>query len=305
MAEGMLSGKVAIVTSSGRGIGRAIAIMMASRGAAVVVNDVGAGLSDQNMDKSPAQEVVDTIKAAGGQAVTAYESVADWDGAHRIVKAALDNFGRVDCLVNNAGVLRDKMLHNMTQEDIEVVLQVHLYGAFNMSRAVVEHFRKQESGVFLHMTSRSGLFGNAGQANYSAAKLALVGFSNSLQLEMDRFGVRSNCISPSANTRMTQSVPSGRRGGADAQAARLAAIPPEGVASLATMLASDAAKDVKGQIIGARGSEIILYNHPRPVRILQRDGGWEPESLAEALPALSSLYTPIQTGSDAFAWNPS
>ncbi len=304
MAEGMLSGKVAIVSGSGRGIGRAIAIMMASRGASVVVNDVGAGLSDQNLDKTPAQEVVDTITKAGGKAVAAYDSVTDWDGAHRIVKAALDNFGRVDCLVNNAGILRDKMFHNMPKEDIDDVVKVHLYGAFNMSRACVEHFRKQESGVFLHMTSRSGLFGNVGQANYAAAKLALVGFSNCLQLEMERFNVRSNCISPSANTRMTQSVPSGRRGGAEAQAARLAAIPPEGVASLATMLASDAAAGVKGQIIGARGSEIILYNHPRPVRILQRDGGWSPETLAEAMPALSSLYTPMQAGSDSIKWNP-
>ena len=302
MADGMLQGKVAVVTGAGRGIGRAVAIMMASRGASVVVNDVGAGLSDQSTDQTPAQEVVDTIKKAGGQAVAAYDSVADWDGAHRIIKSALDNFGRIDCLVNNAGILRDKMFHHMTKDDIDSVLKVHLYGAFNMSRATVEHFRKQESGVFLHMTSRAGIYGNIGQANYAAAKLALVGFSNSLQLEMERFNVRSNLISPSANTRMTQSVPSAKHGGAEAHAARLAAMPPEGVAVLATMLASDAASAVRGQIIGARGNDIILYNHPRPVRVLHRDGGWSPESLAEAMPVMASMYTRIAPGMDPMKW---
>lgn len=304
MAEGMLQGKVAVITGAGRGIGRAIAIMMASRGASVVVNDVGAGLSDQSTDLTPAQEVVDTIKKAGGQAVAAYDSVSDWDGAHRIVKAALDNFGRIDILVNNAGILRDKMFHHMTQDDIDSVMKVHLYGCFNMSRATVEHFRKQEGGSFIHMTSTSGIYGNLGQANYAAAKLALVGFSNSLQLEMERFNVRSNLIAPSANTRMTQSVPSGKRGGAEAQAARLASMPPEGVAALATLLASDAAAGIKGQIIAARGSEIILYNHPRPVRILQRDGGWTPESLAEAMPAMATQYSAIGSAPQGIRWLP-
>jgi NAD(P)-dependent dehydrogenase (short-subunit alcohol dehydrogenase family) len=301
MAEAMLKGKVAVVTGSGRGIGRAIAMMMASRGASVVVNDVGAGLHDQNIDATPAEETVNDIRKAGGQAVAAIDSVAEWDGAQRIVKTAIDSFGRIDILVNNAGILRERMFHRMEKADIDAVVRVHLYGAFNMSRAAVEHFRRQESGCFLHMTSRAGLFGAVGQANYSAAKMAIIGLSNALQLEMKRYGVRSNIISPSANTRMTQSTPV--RTTPEENAARLAAMPPEGVAVLATMLASDAARHVQGQIIGARGSEIILYNHPRPVRFLHRDGGWTPETLSEAIMALAP-FTPMGRGSDAMKWNP-
>lgn len=304
MADGMLKGKVAVVTGAGRGIGRAIAIMMASRGASVVVNDIGSGLNDQNLDTAPAQEAVNEIRKAGGNAVAAYDSVTDWDGAHRTIKAAIDNFGSVDILVNSAGLLRDRMFHRMSKEEIDDVVKVHLYGAFNMSRAAVEHFRRQESGCFLHMTSRAGLFGAIGQANYSAAKLAIIGLSNALQLEMRRYNVRSNVIAPSANTRMTQSTPAERAGSVEANRARLEAIPPEGVAVLATMLASDMAKHVQGQIIGARGSEIMLYNHPRPIRFLHRDGGWTPETLAEVFPALASAFTPLVRGGDAFKWNP-
>lgn len=304
MASGMLEGKVVVISGSGRGIGRAGAVIMAARGAKVVVNDVGAGLSDQNMDRSPAQETVDFIKQNGGEAVANYDSVSGWNSAHKIVQCALDTYGRIDGVVNNAGILRDRMFHNMSEEEFDAVMQVHLYGSFNLSRAAVPHFRKQEGGAFVFVSSTSGLFGNMGQANYGAAKMGLVGMCNVLTLELKRYNIRSNVLAPGANTRMTQSVPAGLRGGEEANKKRLAALPPESPGSMMAFLVSDAAKDVHGQIFGARGSDMMLFNHPRPLRYLHRDGGWSPESLAEALPAFDGLYTKMASGKGVIPWDP-
>ncbi len=202
-----LDGKVAVVTGAGRGIGRATALALAHEGALVVVNDLGAGVDGEGSDISPAQEVVGEIEKAGGKAVANGDSVADWDGATNIVACALDTFGRIDCVVNNAGILRDRIFHKMAPEEWDAVIGVHLPGSFYVSRAAAPHFRKQESGAFVHMTSTSGLIGNFGQANYAAAKLGIAALSKSIALDMSRFNVRSNCISPFAWSRMIGSIP--------------------------------------------------------------------------------------------------
>ena len=301
MAGDLLKGTVAVVTGAGRGIGRATALMMASQGASVVVNDIGASLDGNNKEGTPAQEVVDTIKKAGGNAVANYESVTSWDGGRRIVQCALDSFGRIDAVVNNAGILRDGMFHKMTPEDFDAVVKVHLYGVFYVSRAAVEHFRKQESGALVHVTSTSGFLGNVGQANYAAAKNAMLGFSQTLALELGRYNVRSNCLAPGAWTRMTDSVP-GRS--VEEKKKREAALPPESPAVLATVLASDVAKGVNGQLLGARGNEIILYSLTRPIRFLNKRSGWTPEDLAAALPKFQPVFVPVASGKEISPWTP-
>ena len=198
LMPGIVAGKVAIVTGAGRGIGRAIALLLAQEGARVVVNDVGASLEGSGADAGPTQSVVNEIKQAGGEAVANTLSITEPKNADAIVTAALDAFGRVDILVNNAGILRDRIFHKMSWSDWHDVLAVHLDGSFNMSRAVAGHFREQNSGSFVHMTSTSGLIGNFGQANYMAAKMGIVGLSRGIALDMARFNVRSNCIAPFA-----------------------------------------------------------------------------------------------------------
>jgi NAD(P)-dependent dehydrogenase (short-subunit alcohol dehydrogenase family) len=186
MAQGIVAGKVAVVTGAGRGIGRAIALLMAQEGARVLVCDIGASLEGAGTDAGPAQEVVDEIKKHGGAAVASTLSIAEPRNADAIVQAALEAFGRVDILVNNAGILRDVIFHKMSWSDWSDVIAVHLHGAFNMSRACASHFRAQGSGAFVHMTSTSGLIGNFGQANYMAAKLGIMGLSRGIALDMER-----------------------------------------------------------------------------------------------------------------------
>jgi len=207
MTSGIVSNKVAIVTGGGRGIGRAIALELAREGARVVVCDIGASLQGAGTDAGPAGEVVAEIKKAGGEAIASTLSIAEPKNADAIVKAALDAFGRIDILVNNAGILRDVIFHKMSWSDWSDVLAVHLNGSFNMSRACAGHFREQNSGAYVHMTSTSGLVGNFGQANYMAAKLGIMGLSRAIALDMARFKVRSNCIAPFAWTRMIDSIP--------------------------------------------------------------------------------------------------
>ena len=204
---GIVDGKVAIVTGAGRGIGRGIALLMAHEGARVVVCDIGASLEGAGTDAGPAHAVVDEIKKAGGQAIASTLSISDPANGDKIVQAALDAFGRVDILVNNAGILRDRIFHRMSWSDWSDVINVHLNGSFIMSRACATHFREQNSGAYVHMTSTSGLVGNFGQANYAAAKMGIVGLSRGIALDMARFNVRSNCVSPFAWTRMVQSIP--------------------------------------------------------------------------------------------------
>lgn len=305
MSKGnMVEGKVVVVTGAGRGIGRAIAVAMAAQGAKVVVNDIGVSLSGESTAEKPADEVVTEIKKAGGEAVSNFDSVAEWAGAHRIIATALDAYGRIDCVVNNAGILRDVIFHKMTEGDFDAVVNVMLKGTFNCSRAAAEHFRKQESGSFVHMTSTSGLIGGMGQVNYGAAKLGIVALSKAIAVDMQRFNVRSNCIAPVAWTRMTQSVPA-KDPAAQKRREQRMQVTPEYNAPLAVFLASDAAKSVNAQVFAVRKNEIFLMSQSRPVRSVHRSEGWTPETCADhMLPALkSSFYSPTERTADVFSWD--
>jgi NAD(P)-dependent dehydrogenase (short-subunit alcohol dehydrogenase family) len=300
---GIVEGKVVVVTGAGRGIGAAIAKLMAQHGARVVVNDIGASLSGEGGDQTPAEEVVGAIRKGRGDAVASYDSVAQFASAGKIIQCALDNFGRIDCVVNNAGILRDVIFHKMTEQDWDAVVTVMLKGAFNCSRHAADHFRRQGSGCFVHMTSTSGLVGAMGQANYSAAKLGMVALSTSIAIDMQRFNVRSNCIAPVAWTRMTASIPS-KDPAAEKRIEQRMQVTPEYNAPLAVFLASDAAKDVTAQIFSVRKNEVFLMSQSRPLRGIHRAEGWTPETCAEhMLPALKSWFVPLQRTADVFSWD--
>jgi NAD(P)-dependent dehydrogenase (short-subunit alcohol dehydrogenase family) len=301
---GIVSGKVAIVTGGGRGIGRAIAHGLAGEGARVVVCDIGASLQGAGTDAGPAHEVVDEIKKAGGEAIASTLSIVEPKNAEAIVEATLESFGRVDILVNNAGILRDAIFHKMSRSDWSDVLAVHLDGSFNMSRACAAHFREQNSGAFVHMTSTSGLVGNFGQANYMAAKLGIMGLSRAIALDMARFKVRSNCVAPFAWTRMIDSIPAETEE-EKRRVERFAQMTPEKIAPLVTYLASDRAEGITGQIFGVRNNEIFLFNQPRPIRSLHRSDGWTPQRLDEQIKgAFGPSLTPLERSGDVFSWDP-
>ncbi|MDP9896424.1 NAD(P)-dependent dehydrogenase (short-subunit alcohol dehydrogenase family) [Variovorax boronicumulans] len=300
----MVEGKVVVVTGAGGGIGRDIALAMARNGARVVVNDIGAALDGAGGSAGPAQQVVDEIRAAGGEAVPNTDSVADAASAARIVECAVESFGRIDAVVNNAGILRDRFFHKMSMDEWDAVLKVHLYGAYYVSRAAATHFKEQNAGAMVHMTSTSGLIGNFGQANYAAAKLGIVALSKSIALDMLKFNVRSNCIAPFAWSRMIGAIPTDT----DEQRARVDKIKqmtPAKVAPLAVYLASDAAGAVNGQIFSVRNNEISLISQPRPVRSVHRSEGWTPQSIAEhAMPAMRASFYPLDRSADVFSWDP-
>ena len=289
-----LQDKVIIVTGAGRGIGREIALLCAAEGAKVVVNDPGGSAEGAGSSAAPAEEVVAEIKKRGGIAVPNFESVAEAIPASKIVKTATDHFGRLDGVVNNAGILRDMIFHKMSVEAFEAVIKVHLMGSFYVSHAAARIFREQESGNFVHFTSTSGLIGNFGQANYAAAKLGIVGLSN----------VRSNCVSPFAWTRMIGTIPTET----EAQKARVEKIKqmgPEKIAPVCGYLMSDAAKDVTGQIFGVRMNEIFLFSQNRPLRSVHRSEGWTPQTIAEhGMPALKDSLYKLDRSGDIFTWDP-
>ncbi len=300
----MLKGKVAVVTGAGGGIGREIAVAMALAGASVVVNDIGASLAGDGQSSSPAEQTQQIIAQRGGRAVISTDSVSTWASAQRIVQAAMDGFGRVDIVVNNAGIVRDVIFHKMAPEDWLPVIDVHLNGSFFVSRAAAGHFRAQGSGAYVHMTSTSGLVGNFGQANYSAAKLGITALSKSIALDMQRFGVRSNCIAPFAWSRMTSSIPT-ETPEQQARVAKLQQMTPDKNAPLAVFLASDAANAFTGQIFATRYNEIFLMSQSRPLRSLHRSEGWTPASIAEhAAPALRASLLPLDRSQDVFGWDP-
>jgi len=300
----IVAGKVAIVTGAGRGIGRGIALLLAQEGARVVVCDIGASLDGAGTDIGPAQAVVDEIKKAGGAAIATTLSISEPANAEKIVAAALERFGRVDVLVNNAGILRDRIFHRMSWSDWSDVIDVHLHGSFAMSRACATHFREQNSGSFVHMTSTSGLVGNFGQANYMAAKMAIVGLSRGIALDMARFNVRSNCIAPFAWTRMIDSIPAETEQ-EKARVARIREMTPEKIAPLTVYLASDRAEGITGQIFSVRNNEIYLFNQNRPIRTLHRSDGWTPEKLdAQLKGAFGPSFTPLERSGDVFSWDP-
>jgi NAD(P)-dependent dehydrogenase (short-subunit alcohol dehydrogenase family) len=300
----MLDGKVAVVTGAGGGIGREIAVMMAIAGAKVVVNDLGVSVSGDGASATPAEQTKAIIEQCGGQAAISTDSVAGWDSARRIVQTALDAFGRIDAVVNNAGILRDVIFHKMTADDWNAVIDTHLNGSFYVSRAAAEHFRKQESGAFVHMSSTSGLIGNLGQANYAAAKLAVTALSKSIALDMARYNVRSNCISPFAWSRMTGSIPA-ETPEQKARVEKIKQMTPDKNAPMAVFLASDAAAGVTGQVFATRHNEIFLMSSPRPIRGVHRSEGWTPEAIAEhAIPALKASFMPLDRSGDVFSWDP-
>jgi NAD(P)-dependent dehydrogenase (short-subunit alcohol dehydrogenase family) len=299
-----IEGKVAIVTGAGGGIGQAIALAMAAAGARVVINDIGVSLHGEGGSQSPAMQTQALIQARGGEAVINTDSVAEWDNAKRIVECAVDSFGQVDIVVNNAGILRDAIFHKMNPEEWLAVINVHLNGSFFVSRAASEHFRKQGSGAFVHMTSTSGLIGNVGQANYSAAKLGIVGLSKTIAMDMRRFGVRSNCIAPFAWGRMTDSIPADTPE-QKARVERLQQMTPDKNAPLAVFLASDQAQDVTGQVFASRNNELFLMSQSRPLRSVQRSDGWTPQLIAEhGMPALRAGFLPLEASADVFSWDP-
>ena len=304
MKSGFAKDKVVLVTGAGGGIGREFALALGREGAKVVVNDLGASLDGVGTDNERAQSVVDEIKAAGGEAIANGESVADWDAAARMVQLAVDTYGRIDCVINNAGILRDRFFFNMSKEDWHQVIDVHLHGAFYVSRAAATHFKAQQSGSYVHMVSTSGLIGNLAQANYSAAKLGIAALSKSIAMDMAKFNVRSNCISPFAWSRMISSIPT-ETPEQQARVERLQKMESSKIAPLAVYLASDAGVGVSGQVFAVRANEIFLMSQCRPIRSMHTEQGWTPESIANrAMPALKPSFYKLDRSQDVFDWDP-
>jgi NAD(P)-dependent dehydrogenase (short-subunit alcohol dehydrogenase family) len=289
-----LAGRAAVVTGAGRGIGRAIAELLASEGAAVVVNDLGGAVDGSGASSSVADEVVAAIKSRGGTAVANYDSVADFKAAERIVGTAVKEFGSVDILVNNAGILRDRMIFNMSEAEWDAVIAVHLKGSFNCTRHAAAHMRQQRRGRIVSLSSTSGVFGNSGQANYGAAKDGIAGLTRVVSRDLGKYGITVNAVCPGATTRMTQTVPDGARGarqksgiqgpGPAQRTFALGNTGPENVAPWVVYLTTDAAKDVNGQIFFVMGGMISLLNYPAPARTMQKDGRWTPEEIATLFP---------------------
>jgi len=289
-----LKGKVAVVTGSGRGIGRGIALLMASEGAKVVVNDLGAAVTGSGASQTPAEEVVGEIKKMGGEAVANFDSVATPEGGEKIIKTAVDKFGRIDILVNNAGILRDRMVFNMAPEEWDAVLKVHLYGTFNCTRPASVVMRQQRWGRIISMTSTSGVVGNSGQANYGAAKMGIVGFMFVCARDLGKYGITCNAIAPAAGTRMTLSeevlaarqirAARGLAGGAPATAAARGPADPEDVAPMVCYLATDQAANVNGRIFYASGGQISLFSNPEMARGIFKEGRWTLDELMRLVP---------------------
>jgi len=272
---GLLDGRVAVVTGSGRGIGREFALCMAREGAKVVINDVGVSLDGQGTDDDPAAQVCKEIAGLGSEAVPNYDSVTDFDGAARIVQAAVDSFGQLDILVNNAGIVRDRTLVKMSEEDFDAVLGVHLKGSFNCARHAAPVMKEAGYGRIINITSSAGLRGNFGQTNYGAAKAALMGLTFIWSMELGRSGITVNAVAPAGATRMTAGL--FERSGQ--------APPPEQDPSLnaplVAFLASERAGHVNGQILGRTDYAYTIFQHPKQVAFMWRDGGWTPELVAE------------------------
>ncbi len=269
---GMLDGKVVVVTGGGNGIGRAVSLELARCGARVVVNDYGVAVDGRDPSSAAADGVVKEIKAAGGDAIASADSIATMDGGQAVVDAAIGKFGDLHGVICCAGILRERMIFNMAEEEWDAVIQVHLKGHFAVWRPATRYMREKKRGCLIGFTSTAGLEGSAGQPNYAAAKEGIVGLMRSTALAMAKYGVRANVISPEAQTRMTERLPDTRRG-------QIAA-PPEGIAPVAAYLVSDAAAHITGQVVHVRGNQVSVWSHPAPLRTATRETAWTPEALA-------------------------
>ena len=284
-AAGALAGKVAVVTGAGRGIGRCVALYLAKEGARVVVNDPGVSPEGTGQDQAPADQVVAEIVAAGGEAVASHDSVASMEGGSRIVSAAVDTWGRIDILFNNAGILRDRMFIKMNEADWDAVIAVHLKGAFACTKAAAAHMQRQRCGRIINASSSSGLMGNAAQANYGAAKSAIAGFTRVLARDLGRYGITCNAIAPMAATRLTVGM-------ADMAAKYGLTIPePEYIAPLIAYLASDAAWNVNGQVFYVFGGSVSLAQPPVARRTIFKPDGWTVDELIESVPTQLTQFT--------------
>ena len=303
---GVLEGKVVLVTGAAGGIGKECALLAAREGAKVVVNDLGGSVAGGDEgDAGPAQQTANEIKALGGEAVANSESVTSMASVKGMFQQAMDAFGALHAVINPAGILRDGMFHKMSDQDWDQVLEVHLRGAYNVTRATVEHFREQQEGAYVHFTSTSGLIGNIGQANYAAAKLGVMGLSRIVAMEGALKNVRSNIIAPFAWTRMIATIPVKDEASAQRVERMKNAMRADQVAQLAVALASPQSSEVNGQIFGVRGNEVVLFNQPRPVRSMARMEGWDPASLLEVcLPAMKNDFTDLGASASVFPYDP-
>ena len=306
-----LEGRVAIVTGAGRGIGAEVARWLAADGASVVVNDLGASLDGAGLSNAPAEQVAQSIRDAGGSAVANFDSVAEYETAGKIVQSAIDNFGRVDAVCHVAGILRDRMVFNMTEEEWDGVLAVHLYGAFNIVRNCVPHMMNQRYGRIVLFSSGSGL-GASGQANYAAAKEGMVGFARALSKELAPYGITANAVYPGGATRMTASIPDSttqlrqqqraQLQGGESEEDEAPTAPPESRdpannAPKATYLCSEAAGDITGQVVGISGWQATLYSPRHVTRSIHKNGRWTLDELDRLMPISvnDGLVNPVPT----------
>jgi NAD(P)-dependent dehydrogenase (short-subunit alcohol dehydrogenase family) len=269
----MLDGKVVVVTGGGNGIGREVSLLVAKAGASVVVNDYGVSVDGRDPSSAAADAVVRDITAKGGEAIANADSIATMNGGQALVDLAIDKFGDLHAVVCCAGILRERMIFNMSEEEWDAVIAVHLKGHFTVWRPASRYMREKKRGCLIGFTSTAGLEGSAGQPNYSAAKEGIVGLMRSTALAMAKYGVRANVISPEASTRMTERLPDTRRG--------QVASPPEGIAPVVAYLVSDQAAHITGQIVHVRGSQVSVWSHPAPLRMVTNAQPWTPEALAE------------------------
>ena len=303
---GVLNDRVALVTGAGRGIGAAIAEGLAAEGAGVVVNDLGVDLEGGGSNAGPAKEVADGIVAKGGTAIHDNTNVTDFDGCEGMIQRTVEEFGRLDILVNVAGIVRDGMIFKMTEQQWDSVIDVHLKGTFNTTRHASTHWRENRGGQFrlINFVSGSGLFGAPAQPNYAAAKMGIIGMSKIIAMDMQRYNVRSNCISPFAWSRLIGTIPTETEEQAR-RVEKLKEMGPDRIAPLAVYLASDLSKDVSGQIFGSRMNELFLFSQNRPIRSAHRDGGWTPQTIADhGMPALKPSMYPLERSSDVIGWEP-
>ncbi len=301
---GILEGKVAVVTGAGRGIGRGMAIHLAREGARVVVNDLGGSVHGDGKDGSVAEQVVEEINAGGGEAVANTDTVASWEGGHKIIQTALDHYGHIDILINNAGILRDQFLYQMSEEEWDAVVDVHLMGSFHCTRAAAPIMKKQKWGRILFITSTAGFIGTIAQCNYGAAKMGMLGLSLNLAVEMQHDNVTSNCIAPFAWTRIPASIPAVTEEIKESVDRLFKDMRPEDSSPLAVFLASEGAARITGQVFGVRGKEIYTFSQPRVTRSIHNAEGWTATELSDVLePTFKHHLIPLDNSITFFDWD--